>query len=213
MACPFCNIEFNPLGLGLHKKYCKSNPNRSIKGTPRPTLKGKSWNRGLTTSESTKRKISIANTGKCTGKAKNEELEKLRKLKISKTMKTNKLAGGLRKGSGRGKAGYYKGYWCDSSWELAWVIFNLDNNIKFTRCKEYFNYTYNGQTRKYYPDFKIDDTYIEIKGYMSDQFIEKVRQFPNELKVLEYEDLKHILKYVIDKYGLDYCQLYESKES
>ena len=42
-------------------------------------------------------------------------------------MKKNPLSGGLRHGSGRGKKGWYKGYWCDSTWELAWVIYQLDN--------------------------------------------------------------------------------------
>ena len=27
---------------------------------------------------------------------------------------------------GYGKHGWYKEYWCDSSWELAYVIYNLD---------------------------------------------------------------------------------------
>ena len=39
--------------------------------------------------------------------------------------------GGKRHGSGRGKKGWYKGYYCDSTWELAWVIYQLDHGVKF----------------------------------------------------------------------------------
>jgi len=31
----------------------------------------------------------------------------------------------------RGKAGFYKGYHCMSSWELAYVIYNLEHNVSF----------------------------------------------------------------------------------
>ena len=36
--------------------------------------------------------------------------------------------GGIREGAGRSKSGWYKGYYCNSSYELAWVIYSLDNN-------------------------------------------------------------------------------------
>ena len=61
------------------------------------------------------------------------------------------VGGGYRKGSGRGKKGRYKGYWCDSS-------------FKFERNSESFKYNFQGKDHKYYPDFKIDDTFFEIKG-------------------------------------------------
>jgi len=41
----------------------------------------------------------------------------------------NSGKGGKRIGSGRGKSGWYKGYWCDSSWELAYVIYNIDHDV------------------------------------------------------------------------------------
>ena len=39
--------------------------------------------------------------------------------------------GGYKPGSGRGKQGWYKGYWCDSSWELAFVMYCLYNNLMY----------------------------------------------------------------------------------
>ena len=47
-----------------------------------------------------------------------------------------KCSGGYRKGSGVGKGGWYKGYWCDSSYELAWIIFNIEHGNLFTRNTE-----------------------------------------------------------------------------
>jgi len=50
------------------------------------------------------------------------------------------IKGGKREHSGRGKQGRYNGIWCDSSWELAWVIYNFDHGIKFKRYSGYFEY-------------------------------------------------------------------------
>jgi hypothetical protein len=50
--------------------------------------------------------------------------------------------GGYRQGSGRGKKGWYRGYWCDSTYELVYVIFNLDHGIAFSRKTERFAYVF-----------------------------------------------------------------------
>ena len=42
-------------------------------------------------------------------------------------------SGGYREGSGRSKSGYYKGIYCGSTYELAWMIYQLDNKIAFSR--------------------------------------------------------------------------------
>jgi hypothetical protein len=61
----------------------------------------------------------------------------------------------------------------------------------------------------YYPDFKIDDYYIEIKEYHSDQFDAKKSQFPSKLIVLYKTDLQNIFNYVTYKYGKNFTYLYE----
>jgi hypothetical protein len=123
-----------------------------------------------------------------------------------------KCAGGIRKGSSRGKCGWYKGYWCDSSYELAWVIYNIEHNIKFDRNTEAFNYTFKEENHKYYPDFIKDDLYVEIKNYKSELTDAKIKFFPKKLEVLYKEDMnKEILPYVINKYGKDFIKLYENK--
>lgn len=124
-------------------------------------------------------------------------------------MKKKKL-GGYRKGSGRGKKGYYKGYWCDSSWELAWVIYNLDHNIYFKRNWKKFEYLFENEIHSYIPDFIINENeYIEIKGFMTDKSKAKIEQFPHKIKIMDKKTLKPIFEYVETKYGKDFIKLYE----
>ena len=126
-----------------------------------------------------------------------------------------KSSGGYRKGSGVGKKGYYEGYWCDSSWELAWVIYHLENNISFERNKIGFVYEYKNKKRKYFPDFIVQGVYYEIKGRKNFDELskidkEKINQFKEKLIVLYYEQIKPYLDYVISKYGDDYIRLYNN---
>lgn len=121
-----------------------------------------------------------------------------------------KVSGGVRIGSSRGKKGWYKGYWCDSSWELAYVIYNLEHGIKFERNKEGFEYWYLGKKHKFYPDFILEDgTYVEIKGVMTEQNLVKVNTFNGFLNVLDKLKMKSYIEYAELKYGKDYTRLYE----
>jgi hypothetical protein len=120
-----------------------------------------------------------------------------------------KVSGGFRLNSGRGKCGWYKDIYCGSSYELAWVMYNLDHNIPFERNTEGFDYEFNGVTHKYYPDFKIDEEYIEIKGFKRENDDAKWECFPHKLNILFKKDMKQIIKYVIEKYGKDFIELYE----
>jgi len=141
-------------------------------------------------------------------KAYHKSPEYLKKLSNSLKGKT----GGYKINSGRGKCGWYKGYWCQSTYELAWVIYHLDKNIKFTRNNNiFFKYIFNKKERKFYPDFKIGNDYYEIKGWNDSQTKEKLSQFPKEIKliVLFHDDLKEIFNFVEKKYGKNYIELYE----
>ena len=119
-------------------------------------------------------------------------------------------SGGLRQGAGRGKSGWYKNYWCDSSWELAWVIYNLDHNINFERNLEGFEYHYNNNIYKFFPDFKTKDGYVEIKGYLDEKNIQKITQFKHRIQIITKKEIQPYLKYVIEKYGSDFTKLYEN---
>ena len=182
-----------------------------------PFEKGnKPWNLGKTKENNPiLKKISGALKGKpsnSNGRGKTPEREKSRKDKISKRMKI--VGGGYRQGSGRGKKGRYKGIWCDSSWELAWVIYNLENGVSFCRNLKKFAYTYRHRKKFYIPDFFLNESkeYIEIKGYKTFQFEQKMLQFKFPLKVIGKNEINRYLDYAIEKYGKNFIKLYDEKD-
>jgi len=118
--------------------------------------------------------------------------------------------GGLRNGGGRGKQGWYKGYFCNSSWELAYVVLNIEHNIKFFRNKKGFKYKYEGKIFNYYPDFVENNTYIEIKGFDTAKTLAKRKNFKHDLRVISKNEIVPYIEYVVNKYGKDYIKLYDN---
>lgn len=215
-----CSTNFNKCPA-IRKKNSEANKNRlKIKRQTKPFISNfikynllhpHGWNKGLT-KETDDRVKKISDT--LSKKYKNHELIPGFKGKhhtIESKIKIGKN-GGYKKGCGRGKKGWYKGYWCDSSWELAFILYNIDHNIKFKQNKNFFNYEINGKIRKYYPDFILEDgTYIEIKGYQSKLDDIKFKNFPkeNKLKIINFNSDSKILDYVIEKYGKNFIELYD----
>ena len=201
-SCPEIKRKNGASKIGINPFEGKEHP-RGFKGkTP--------WNKGKETSEETKNKISISLKGNSKGIALTEEKEEERKRKISETMKKNKKSGGKRHGSGRGKKGWYKGFFCDSSWELAYVIYNLEHDIKLIRNTEKFPYLWENEIHYYIPDFILEDgSYIEVKGYRTKQVEEKIKQFKYPLEIIDKHNIKAYIKYVENKYGKNYIELYE----
>lgn len=115
--------------------------------------------------------------------------------------------GGVRENSGRSKSGWYKGIYCGSTYELVWVIYQLDHNIEFSRYDGYIEYD-NG--RKYFPDFIANGCIIEIKGYHNNDVDLKVEACKNadmDIKVLYKQDLFECFHWVKDRY--EYSQVTE----
>lgn len=125
---------------------------------------------------------------------------------------SSKMVGGYRRGSGCGKSGWYKGIHCDSSWELAFVIYHLDNNLKIERCKEKRTYIFNNEIHTYIPDFVTEEGIIEIKGYRNEMWDEKQKQNP-DIKVFYKKDMESYIKYAIEKYGINFIHLYDDKDN
>lgn len=213
-VCSYCPKEFkNAGGKGSHEPYCQRNPNRKqrVKSPKAHRPKGSiPWNKGL----SKETDVRIANQGKQLSKKYKEGTLVSRsvphtdktKQKLSEVAKSRKL-GGYNKGSGRGIKGRYKGIWCDSSWELAYVIYCLDHSINIKRNVERREYEYNGKIRGYIPDFVVDGELIEIKGYATEQWYAKLK-YNQDVKVLYESDLTPIIEYVKGKYGKDFVRLY-----
>ena len=221
--CKFCNKECkNDNSLRNHERLCKLNPNRQ-----RTCFEDASWQlkyNKTRTWHSSNQYIKAEKLG-----LPRPEVSKETRDKISKSVKLNnpmnnaesrkKLSESMKriysvnppKVAGRSKCGNYKGFYCRSSWELAYVVYNIEHNINFKANTNGFKYIWDGEYHTYFPDFYLPDvdTYIEIKGYYDKRAREKTRQFSGKLIVLQLNDLKPYLDYCIEKYGSDFIKLYE----
>jgi hypothetical protein len=202
-TCLHCQKTFsNKGGLGGHQPFCKSNPDR-VQRTKSPNAhakkgytpwnKGKEglqtgWNKGMTGLEGTPHTVET-------------------KHRLSVVAKERKL-GGYVQGSGRGKKGWYKSFFCDSSWELAYVVYCLEHNIDIKRNTEKRQYIWQGVIKNYIPDFIVQGAITEVKGYKTEQWMAKLAANPDVI-VLYEKDLEIILEYVKNKYGKDFISLYE----
>lgn len=120
---------------------------------------------------------------------------------------------------GNGKSGKYKHFWCDSTYELVFIIYCLEHNIDIKRNKKAYKYIYNNEIHKYIPDFIVDDELVEIKGYYTDLVDIKLRSVNDRfIKVLYKKDIQYCFDYVDEKYKdvigdkKDYTKLYDKKE-
>lgn len=123
------------------------------------------------------------------------------------------LNGGYRSGSGRAKSGYYKGFYCGSTWELCWLIFQLDHNKNVLRFPGILEF----DGIKYIPDFLQDGKIIEIKGYEDkisvDRKTEVAQQNGYSVEVLRFEALKECFAYVKNTYNTsDFASLYDESK-
>lgn len=230
--CKFCGkLCKNQNSLRNHERVCKSNPNRqaienwvkhnenwrnavrvankTIRKQFHQTFVCPYCHRVQTTTlsgETTHEKFCPSNPNREVNSRKGTHLSE----EVKQYLRSRPGNGGVRKGAGHGKHGWYKGFWCDSSWELAYVIYCLDHDIAIERNHDWFPYVFEGRQRKYYPDFKVGDEYIEIKNYDTPMVIAKIQQFPidKKLKVLHEGDLTQVFAYVKEKYGENYTELY-----
>lgn len=200
--CPYCQKEYVKNGICSHiySKHLNINYespfikyNQDIKDG---LIQHPNKNKSLTNEQ--KEKIRISSIGK-----KHTEKSKM------KMKESSKDKGGIRKGGGRTKKGWYMGIWCDSSWELAFLIYHLDKCNKIIKNETHFEYEFNNKKYKYYPDFILNGEYCEIKGYEDDKSKEKKKQFPYKLNTYYTQEMKPILEYVILKYGKDFIKMYE----
>lgn len=124
---------------------------------------------------------------------------------ITRKKLNHSLGGGYRlNGHRKSYKGWYKGIYCDSTYELAYLIYCLDHNIDIKRCKETFKYEYEGKIHTYHPDFVVNGDIIEIKGIKSDIVDVKLKAVNKPIKILYYNDLIDIFEYVSKTYNKKY---------
>lgn len=198
--CEYCHNYFSIYGIKAHIKACESNPNalpKHLFGNKGKTKGYSPWNKGLT---------------KYTDERVRRQGETYSKHIQDGSIETT---GGFREQCVKNyKHGWYQGIYCDSSWELAYILYCLDNDIKIERNTDYLTYIdSDNHVHKFYPDFLIDGSVlVEIKG-MQDKFHSlKSEQNPN-VRFLYKDDMKPILHYVKSKYGKDFVNLLENTKS
>jgi len=129
----------------------------------------------------------------------------------------------------------FNGIHYDSADEIYFAIYCKDHNINLEYQPDlHFEYEYHGKKHKYYPDFKIGNTIIEIKGnqffkkdgtmfcpYRSkkltdEQYLELCEQFEakhqcmikNHVTIIlsRSETMNIVRQYVNEKYGKSYVK-------
>jgi len=214
MICSFgCNqnAEFT---LKTGRLCCSKSPNscpgKRLRDSLRKTgkrltssVKRVPWNKGKQfkndvrwKGRGTKAALTRIGKGQIPGQAATEEAERIRRSSISKSMKSNPKAGGLREGSGRGQKTWYISpiagkVYLRSSYELAYAKYLDECGVSWRQNDRFFWYSWGEEMRKYYPDFYLvsEDCYVEVKGYETEKDRAKWRSFPHKLKVLRKHDL------------------------
>ena len=105
--------------------------------------------------------------------------------------------------------GTYQGIRCDSSWELAYIVYCKDHDIDIRRCNERRKYMFNNKEHIYLPDFVVNNNEIvEIKGSAkySAQWRAKQEQNP-DVHTLYEKDIQPYLNYCKDKYGENFWEI------
>ena len=215
-----CGREFdNPQSLNAHLSHCKYHHNclgTEIKKRPHElnhTMAG--WDNF---SQEYIKKIYDKSTNTIREKFESGELisfwddkkndTKQSRLKLSISMSKLREEGKI---PCKGIMGYYNGIHCDSSWELAYLVYCIEHDIPIKRCKVRFNYKYNGTTHTYTPDFIINENQlVEIKGFKDRSWVEKEKCCKeNNIKIIDENEIKPYIDYVKNKYGKDFISLYE----
>jgi hypothetical protein len=122
----------------------------------------------------------------------------------------------------------YDGKHFDSSWELCFYIWLKDNNIDFEYQPNIkFEYEYNGKLHRYFPDFRVGDEIIEIKG---DQFFDNngnlINPFDpslneqthqkqlcmeqNKVVIYRKENVDKYISYVENAYGKNFIKQFKN---
>lgn len=105
---------------------------------------------------------------------------------------------------GQPHRGWYKNFWVDSSWELAFLMWHLDHGKEIVKNTQNFPYPFRSGVKYYRPDFIVEGTYYEIKGVMDYRSRRKLQYFPYPIVIVGPKQIKPFLEYAESKYGKDF---------
>ncbi len=125
---------------------------------------------------------------------------------------------------------FYDDTWFSSIPELAYYIWLTDHKIEFEyQPSPGLTYSVNGKNHKYFPDFKVNGQYVEIKG---DQFFDENGNFidpysqdneraqakwqcmaENNVKVMRKPEYQVFISYVKQTYGCNYMKQFKRNKS
>lgn len=180
LSCIFCGkICKSRNSLCNHERLCPSNKNKQLSNLEEYISSHNAWNKGLT------------------------KFTDIRVAMHSEKVRIANEEG--RCGPGASKRGSYQGFVCDSRWELAFVIYCLDHDIPIERYSgPGYLYSYEDELHTYYPDFIINNTLIEIKGYCPDSVFNKISSVNDmPLVLLQKDTLKPVFDYIRTTYQKD----------
>lgn len=200
-SCVLCRKVTSNLGIAAHISQAHGNGKSSATLAANAARRGqKPWNAGISSSEETKAKQRAA----ASKLPRSEET----KSRIRLTAAKNRKSGGFREGGGKGKKGKFKGIHCDSSWELAFLIWAFDQEKSIERVRTPRPYVFEGKKKLYYPDFLVNGEVYEIKGWKTPQWEAKHEQ-NKDVIVLGLEDIQPMIDLAVAKYGRDFTIAYD----
>lgn len=205
--CRYCGKECkNDNSLRNHERLCKLNPNRQFTkfsdknwqqnklktgGGINQYIKAKQEGKQYITSEETKKKISEY-MSKNNPSMKKENREKIRNTVLKKVQEgswhfKNSLYHNIKKYD-------YNGIILLGNYEYQYAQYLDNNNIKWRKPTEAFEYVWNKKIHSYLPDFYLIETdeYVEIKGIETARDRAKWSQFPKKLKILKRKELRKL---------------------
>ena len=209
VVCISCNFLISVQNIKKHTVTCNGNGtrrNNKIRGPGKGWSKGKTYEVMYGVDKSNEIKLKLKSNHSGSGRGSTIASEQQRKNRISASMVGNTNWTFSVHKSGRGRKGYYQGFYFMSSWELAYIVYCLDHNINIKRNWTKFQYEYEDRTRYYVPDFIVDGKYVEVKGYNSPQFEAKKKYFPFDLEIIDSNKIGLYLQHVKNKYGTDFIK-------
>ena len=109
--------------------------------------------------------------------------------------------------------------WFDSSWEVAFYIYLKDHNIRFEYHKDKLEYFWNNEKHYYFPDFKVYNTYVEIKSkFLYEKMLKENTKDAAKYECMKNHNVKIILNcdkylnYIKIKYGDDFLAKLNKKQ-